>query len=55
MAVPPGVEVVQLPPLGLGADYSLVTRSADWTLEQAQQERGRLLLECLRGRPRTCC
>lgn len=44
MSVPAGVQVVPLPPLGLGEDYALVSRNADWTVEQAQQERVRQLL-----------
>jgi predicted glycosyltransferase len=39
LAVPPGVELVALPPLGHGADYALVSRDARWTVEQAMRER----------------
>ncbi len=47
LSVPDGVRLVPLPPLGLAADYSLVTRTGGWTVEQAQRERVRLLLESL--------
>ncbi len=49
LAVPDGVRLVPLPPLGLAADYSLIARTGDWTVERAQQERVRLLLESLRA------
>lgn len=46
--VPLGVEIVNLPPLGHGDGYDLISREADVGVEEAQAERIRVILETLR-------
>lgn len=42
---PDGVEIVNLPPLGLGSDGKLVSRDRRRTVERARESRRRLILE----------
>ena len=46
VAVPPGVEVLCLPPIGTGPDGRLVSQDPGLTLEGARALRGALLLRC---------
>ncbi|MDQ4038799.1 MAG: glycosyl transferase [Actinomycetota bacterium] len=46
-AVPAGVEVVNLPPLGHDADYRLVSHHPELSVEQARKGRRRMLLDIL--------
>jgi len=43
--IPAGVRVVNLPPLGHGADYMLISHDPAWTVEAAMRERPRLIME----------
>jgi predicted glycosyltransferase len=53
LAVPAGVEVVNLPPLGLAADGRLVSRDRRRTVERASALRRRIIMETYRAlRPR---
>jgi predicted glycosyltransferase len=53
LAVPAGVEVVNLPPLGLAPDGRLVSRDRRRTVERARELRRRIILETYRAlRPR---
>jgi predicted glycosyltransferase len=53
LAVPAGVEVVNLPPLGLAADGRLVSRDGRRTVERASALRRRMIMETYRTlRPR---
>ncbi|HEX8163422.1 MAG TPA: glycosyltransferase [Pyrinomonadaceae bacterium] len=53
LAVPAGVEVVNLPPLGLAADGRLVSRDRRRTVERASALRRRIIMETYRElRPR---
>ena len=45
--LPPGVRVVNLPPLGHDDDYQLVSLHPDWSVAAAQQERRRTILDVL--------
>jgi predicted glycosyltransferase len=42
---PSGIEIVHLPPLGLDADYALVSRDARFTVEEAVTARRSLILD----------
>jgi predicted glycosyltransferase len=48
MKIPDGVEIVNLPPLGLGLDGQLVSRDRRRTVERAQSLRRRIILETYR-------
>ncbi len=48
LKVPEGIEVVNLPPLGLGADGQLVSRDGRRTVERACETRRRRMLEIYR-------
>jgi predicted glycosyltransferase len=53
LAVPAGVEVVNLPPLGLAADGQLVSRDGRRTVERARALRRRIIMETYKTlRPR---
>lgn len=45
LEAPPGVELVQLPPLGHDSDYALVSRDPRWTVDEAKRERRRTILD----------
>lgn len=49
MKVPDGVEIVNLPPLGLATDGQLISRDRRRTLERAQALRRRIILEIYRS------
>ena len=46
---PPGIDIVHLPPLGLDADYALVSRDERFTVERALVARDRLIQDCFRA------
>jgi predicted glycosyltransferase len=46
---PPEIEIVELPPLGIGSDGAFTSHDARLTLEDARAVRGRMLLRTLRS------
>lgn len=45
MALPPAIDIVQLPELGLSKDYELISLNEQFTVEMAQRQRRKMLVD----------